>query len=302
MNSFVTRVLSALVGLVIIVFTHLYFGELGLKVILAIVVLISIMELSELLFQKNVDVISKKIITIGTVFLVFALSCWMKIYSGLFLIVGFVIAYTALFLLRVKNHLNDSDLKIQKQISSKESKPNLLREDSEIQFQKDLNSDLLKVLLAIVYLGILPSSLSWILDRPKGELLVFCLLSIVFTGDVCAYLIGSKYGKTRILPHISPKKSLEGSLAGLLGSVCAGFIFSVIWLNENTLLISILALFVGVTAQVGDLFESLLKRLAHVKDSGRVMPGHGGFLDRIDALLFASPIFMIGTILFSHFQ
>jgi phosphatidate cytidylyltransferase len=126
-------------------------------------------------------------------------------------------------------------------------------------------------------------------------------LAVVFSGDTCAYLVGVLFGKTKILPLVSPKKSLQGSLGGLLGStlaavVCWKFMFQ----DKDLDNLVVLAFVSGFIAQFGDFFESLLKRVADVKDSGSIMPGHGGVLDRIDGVLFASPVILFGVLMLSH--
>jgi phosphatidate cytidylyltransferase len=116
-------------------------------------------------------------------------------------------------------------------------------------------------------------------------------LLIVFAGDVCAYFGGNFFGKHKLLPNISPNKTVEGSLSGILGSLVAGCIYAHFFLPQSTpLIIAATSTLAAILAQMGDLFESLVKRVADVKDSGRIMPGHGGILDRIDGVYFAAPL------------
>ncbi len=156
-------------------------------------------------------------------------------------------------------------------------------------------------LLGFLYVGLMPALGTRLLDLPKGDLWLLGLLAIVFSGDSLAYFVGSKFGKTRLLEAVSPKKSIEGAIGGLIGSGVAGLAMSFIIPGQSAVLLTAAAIVTGVFAQVGDLFESLLKRVADVKDSGSVMPGHGGILDRCDGVYFASPVyyvlarFLIGT-------
>ncbi|MEG2139935.1 MAG: phosphatidate cytidylyltransferase [Bilophila sp.] len=117
------------------------------------------------------------------------------------------------------------------------------------------------------------------------------LLFATAASDTAAYFVGMRFGKHKIWPKVSPKKSVEGSLGGLLACVfvCTGFglIFGVANLSSFILLTCLL----GIMAQLGDFFESALKRSRSVKDSGIVLPGHGGVLDRIDSLLFVIPTY-----------
>jgi phosphatidate cytidylyltransferase len=127
--------------------------------------------------------------------------------------------------------------------------------------------------------------------------LVFLLLGIVWLGDTAAYYIGSRFGRHKMAPTISPHKSWEGAAAGFLSGLLAGAAWS-LWRRgrlEPELLL--LAAFTAAAAQVGDLVESMLKRGVGVKDSGHVLPGHGGVLDRCDALLFAAPVLQLGVCL-----
>jgi phosphatidate cytidylyltransferase len=114
---------------------------------------------------------------------------------------------------------------------------------------------------------------------------------VVWFGDTGAYYIGRALGKNPLAPLISPKKTIEGALGGLLGNVLAAVLGKQILLPDAPLLqLLVLALLLGVVSQIGDLSESALKRGAGVKDSSNLLPGHGGMLDRIDGVLFASPV------------
>ena len=122
-----------------------------------------------------------------------------------------------------------------------------------------------------------------------GPLLLLFALVITWAADTVAYFAGRAFGKHALAPHISPKKTWEGSIAGLAGSLAVGYAFH-FWLTIP--LVHLLAMaFVGnVAGQMGDLLESACKRSAGVKDSGGLLPGHGGILDRIDALILCIPV------------
>ena len=120
---------------------------------------------------------------------------------------------------------------------------------------------------------------------------IFFLLFVVFLGDTGAFYTGSYLGRHKLCPAVSPNKTIEGSVGGLVANVCAGAVFKIFFFPQLNWHLSILFfLCIGVAGQVGDLFESKLKRVANIKDSGSLLPGHGGILDRIDALLFAAPV------------
>lgn len=152
-------------------------------------------------------------------------------------------------------------------------------------------------LFGICYIGILTGLGARLLVLPNGKWWFLLLLVIIFSGDIGAYFLGKAFGRIRLMPAVSPNKSVEGAIGGLLASLFAGFLmwqFSI--LNSYPLsAILFTALFAGFTAQMGDLFESLLKRIAGVKDSGGIMPGHGGLLDRLDGILFSTPLVFVAA-------
>ncbi len=135
-------------------------------------------------------------------------------------------------------------------------------------------------------------------ERPRALLF---LLALVWTADTAAYFTGSVMGRTKLAPHVSPGKTVEGVVGGVIGVVLLAWLCgTMVWKYEVGLLMRWIGL-AAVTALfsvVGDLTESKLKRVAGVKDSGRLFPGHGGVLDRIDALTAAAPVFVLGGIVF----
>src|SRR5215510_7748704 len=120
---------------------------------------------------------------------------------------------------------------------------------------------------------------------------VFLLLVIVWVGDAAAYFCGRAFGRHPLAPKVSPKKTVEGAVAGLIGSAAAGIVGGVWILGEPWLNLLLISAVTGIVAQLGDLAESVLKRSVGVKDSSSILPGHGGILDRLDSLFFAAPIF-----------
>lgn len=134
-------------------------------------------------------------------------------------------------------------------------------------------------------------------ERPRILLFLFVL---VWVADTAAYLAGSMIGRTKLAPQISPGKTVEGVGGGVLGVVLLAWLCgTMIWKFEGTPLAmwTGLAALTALFSVVGDLTESKLKRIAGVKDSGKLLPGHGGVLDRIDALTAAAPVFALGAIL-----
>ena len=121
--------------------------------------------------------------------------------------------------------------------------------------------------------------------------LVLLLFAIIWAGDSAAYYVGKSLGRRALAPTISPKKTVEGAIAGLVGSVAAAMIFGAIFLGEAPGKLMAASLVTAAAGQIGDLAESAMKRSAGVKDSSALLPGHGGMLDRLDSVLFAAPVF-----------
>jgi phosphatidate cytidylyltransferase len=120
---------------------------------------------------------------------------------------------------------------------------------------------------------------------------ILFFLSVVWLGDTAAYCVGKTLGRHKLAPRISPKKTVEGAVGGVVGNLLAALVSKKILLPEVPLLcLFLLSAIMGVAGQLGDLAESALKRGAGIKDSSNLLPGHGGLLDRIDAVLFAAPI------------
>jgi phosphatidate cytidylyltransferase len=147
------------------------------------------------------------------------------------------------------------------------------------------------VTLGFVYTG-LPLSLLVLVDRtPSGNLWIFFLLAIIFLGDTAALYCGRLLGRHKLYVTVSPGKTWEGAIGGFVTSVLAGILFSQIFcLQDSVWTTAAMSGVLSIVGQVGDLAESMIKRNYGVKDSGKILPGHGGFLDRVDALLFAIPV------------
>lgn len=144
----------------------------------------------------------------------------------------------------------------------------------------------------IVYVSFLMSYLGTIRNSgDNGRELIFFVLLVTWMGDTTAYYGGRSFGKHKLAPAISPKKTVEGAVIGLMGSI-AGAIIAKSWFLDISILNAIVSgILIGVFGQFGDLSESIIKRNLQVKDSGGIIPGHGGILDRVDSLLFSAPVF-----------
>ncbi len=131
-----------------------------------------------------------------------------------------------------------------------------------------------------------------------GPLLVLFLMILTWVADSGAYFAGRRWGRVKLAPRISPGKTREGVYGALVGAAICGALLA--WFRPETgqpLLLVLFCVGVAFVSVFGDLFESLFKRLAGVKDSGRLLPGHGGMLDRIDSLTAAAPVFLFGLML-----
>ena len=145
--------------------------------------------------------------------------------------------------------------------------------------------------LGLFYLPFLLAHLLLLRFLPDGRAWIFLTLIVIMICDTLAYFVGSNLGKHKLSPAVSPNKSIEGGVGGLVGSVLVVLLAGYTFLPQIGLFDGIVVgLLLGVVGQLGDLFESLLKRATGVKDSGNLIPGHGGLLDRLDSLLFAFPV------------
>lgn len=194
---------------------------------------------------------------------------------------------------------------------------------------EDFRSALLSAALAafaVPYIVVPFVCLVMIAFLPSGWFFLVWLFAMVWSGDIFAYYVGKNLGKRLMAPRVSPKKTWEGTVASVLGSglvswlLCANVARIETWLrgigavqSDSVLGSSLLlhapplwvplalAVVINVVAQLGDLAESMIKRAADVKDSGTILPGHGGMLDRVDALLFAAPVGMLLFQVTRHF-
>jgi phosphatidate cytidylyltransferase len=123
---------------------------------------------------------------------------------------------------------------------------------------------------------------------------LFLLMAIVWLGDTAAFYVGSRIGRNKLAPTVSPNKTWEGAVAGFATGLAATVAWSLWRLGEVDGRLLLIGAATAVAAQLGDLVESMIKRGAGVKDSGDLLPGHGGMLDRMDAMLFAAPVFLVG--------
>lgn len=154
-----------------------------------------------------------------------------------------------------------------------------------------VSRDLAVSLFGLFYIPLLLSHAVLLRALPAGRDWVFLVLFVVMASDTLAYFIGMRWGRHRLYEAVSPKKSIEGALGGLAGGVLGATLYKTFFFaGLSGVDVLLVGLGVGAFSQLGDLVESLLKRSFGVKDSGALIPGHGGLLDRLDSLLFAFPV------------
>lgn len=154
--------------------------------------------------------------------------------------------------------------------------------------------DVLITIFGILYVPLFFVFLTLIRNLDYGVYLVVLVFVIASSSDTFAYFVGKKFGKIKLIPQISPKKTVEGAIGGVLGSILVTVLYGYIILDTYFVIeiyhYIIIALIGSVFSQFGDLVASSIKRFVDVKDFGNIMPGHGGVLDRFDGIIFISPI------------
>ena len=158
--------------------------------------------------------------------------------------------------------------------------------------------------MATLYVGMLGGSLIRLHnDFPPniGAKLVFFLVLVVWLGDAGAYYVGKRFGRHALSPRISPKKTIEGGIGGIVVSVLTAIIIHFTFFHEFPLLYAVIGgIVLSIAGVIGDLAESMWKRSAAVKDSGTLIPGHGGFLDRFDSVFYTAPLLYVYWVLIQY--
>lgn len=265
MKSFITRFISAAVAVLVILFTFYFFQTNGLKFLILAAFIIATTELQKILFKNKDQFFASLLFSILSIF-----NFLLIVYIPNFALYG--ICFTWIFYVI--------------------STLMLYHKSKELDL---IQSSLFSALVGFIYLPVFVSFAWRILDLENGLQWFIGLLTMVFAGDIGAYLVGVLIGKNKIMPSISPKKSIEGAVGGLLSSSIAGLAFGHSLTQQYLIIFSLLGLIVGLVGMFGDFFESLLKRVANIKDSGSIMPGHGGVLDRIDGVIFAAPVVFLAA-------
>ncbi len=265
MKNLFSRVLIAIMGIPLILFLG-FRGQLFFALLIALIAALSQYEFYSLLLQRNILSFASMAILLG--------FCWVVLtfylsFQALLLVL--VLICTIFFLIMLFRPIENIIIKLS------------------------------TTLTGFIYIPLFLSTLILLRQLPQqqqlpdhqGWLLILLLLICVWVCDTLAYLIGSWLGRQSLAPKISPHKSIIGSLAGIAGALLGAFcLFLLNWTPAFLAPLDLLvfALLVGIFAQLGDLIESMIKRDAQVKDSGAILLGHGGVLDRFDAVIITAPV------------
>lgn len=171
-----------------------------------------------------------------------------------------------------------------------------------VLYPKYSDGELASSVFAFVYISIMLSFVYQLHELEAGVLLCFFILISSWGNDVFAYLVGSAIGKHKCTPKVSPNKSIEGFIGGIIGAGVIGFLYGSIlntWIPLNAWYCAIIAAVGALPGDIGDLAASAIKRNNNIKDFGKLIPGHGGMIDRIDSVLFTAPITYYLVMLFN---
>ncbi|THV59123.1 phosphatidate cytidylyltransferase [Flagellimonas alvinocaridis] len=163
-------------------------------------------------------------------------------------------------------------------------------------------TELQKFIIAVLYIGGGCIFLTMIPYKNDdfAQFLIMGIFILIWVNDTFAYLVGRALGRTKLFPSVSPKKTIEGSIGGLIFALVAAYILSFYETKLTIVQWMVLATVIVVAGSIGDLLESKFKRVAGVKDSGAILPGHGGIWDRLDSLVFAAPFAYLILNIFSY--
>lgn len=260
-SVFLQRVVSGIIGALVILALGWFYGQVGLEIVCVTCIFLGTREYARMVFPH----VHMPFTVTGAYWLcvVLALILFMKIDFGLetFAIAAIVFSVLTLWLTR-----------------GKASNEDLLGAISLGNF-------------GLLYCALFPFFALKLVKLPDGAQWFLFLLLVVFFGDTFAYFGGRWFGSRKLMPQVSPNKTWEGAVSGLAGSALAGIVHvSTTFQDVPWFKTLVFCLACGICAQSGDLLMSLIKRVAHVKDSGHIMPGHGGILDRLDGIFIACPL------------
>jgi phosphatidate cytidylyltransferase len=265
------RIQTAIVGVTVLVLL-LVFGEgPGAALVAAVISMAMLYEFTGIAFALP-DQKEKRLAIVGSAWIFQCLNYWIP--GGEFGLLSLYFICISAFFLFTAERYNGEELK---------------------QHYRELMASI----FGFVYLAILPSYLVALRVAPNGKHWVMFFLFIIWANDVGAYFAGLRYGKRRLYAHISPKKSWEGAYGGAAASLVIAVLYKALFFKALSWSGAIfIPLLLSVVSPVGDLAESFLKRAFDKKDSGAILPGHGGVLDRFDGVIFALPVMYVLSRLF----
>ena len=255
MNSLLTRIFSGVIFIILFISAILYSKESYL-ILITLFGFLSLFEFSKMINLKNI-----------IPYLLLAFLSYAAYTKNEEKLIWIILAVTIICGIRLIIYL----------YSDKKTYP-------KHNFEK-LDLSIRYIVFSFFFLQLIPFS-----EGKYNPNIVIGVLILIWVNDSFAYLIGKNFGKTKLFERISPRKTIEGFIGGLVFSMISTLLLSK-YLNTNLTLFNwlILAALVSILGTLGDLIESKFKRQANIKDSGAIMPGHGGILDRLDSLLFVAP-------------
>ena len=272
------RILTAVVGVPVILSLLLFLGVEGVAIFAWVISSAMLFEFSKMFFKLK-DAESKTILLLVFNALVHAVNYWSSAgVPSAFLGMAPLFIFFLVFLFQVPKLLNYGGTEA-------------LNSEAGVALIRQHLQELMALCLGWVYCGWFPLLMVPIRQMADGKSWLLLALIVVWSSDTFAYFAGKFFGKRFLYETISPKKTWEGAIGGTLGALILSNIYGFFFLPRfGFLIISVISLALSVAAILGDLCESLLKRAANVKDSGSILPGHGGFLDRFDGVVFALPV------------
>lgn len=265
------RIQTAGLGVAVLILLLVFGGGIGAVLVASVLSIAMLYEFTGITLSLS-DQKEKRFVVLGCAWLLQAMNFWMA-GAEFALVCFFFLGITAFFLFTAEKH-NGDDLK---------------QHYMELMF----------TLYGFIYLAFLPTYLVALRTTAFGVHWTLLFLFIVWANDIGAYFAGMKFGKRRLYPHISPKKSWEGAIGGLGASVVISVLYKALLFRQlswaGALTIPVI---LSIVSPVGDLAESFLKRAFDKKDSSSILPGHGGFLDRFDSVVFSLPVMYALTRIF----
>lgn len=277
MNETLKRAISGTVYIVLLLFC-IHYSVLSYFILFGFFLIIAVFEFSNLIKINKIAPLTLAFITfLGYTYVLFTKLIILRSYEIVFLVITIYVSTRAILFL-----FNDSK--------------------TELSIFNKTDFLLGYIIFPFIILAKIPFGE----NNEYNPKIITGIFIIIWTNDTFAYVVGKSIGKTKLLERISPKKTVEGFIGGVVFAIIAGLLISKFYIqpiesfkNKSALIWMITAVLVGIFGTTGDLIESKFKRIAGVKDSGTIMPGHGGILDRLDSVIFVAPfIYLFYQILY----